>query len=165
MATARGAPSAARLNVGDVSPCPDTSAQVFQQLVPPQLQPAERGAEGAQQTNVILPVGTWIQGPNRADLSPRTFENRLRRSAPIFHDLQQVSAVSPVWAQRANIQGWPAAHAYLYQGPGTKAELRERYSVSKRQLVVTEWIRAYSNTFNVQQNGADVVSRIAAFMP
>merc|ERR1712232_594800 len=128
----QGVPSGAEPNSEDAGAtlCQDTSGRVFQQLLPPQ--PAIPSMEGMQHQGAKIQVGTWIQDPIRATLSPRTFERRLRHSAPIFQDLQQVSAVSPVWARRADREGWPAAHAYLYQEPGTKGELRQRYSDSKR---------------------------------
>merc|ERR1712151_194053 len=64
-------------NAGDVSPCPDTSVRVLQQLVPPQPQPIVPCMENAQQHHAMLSVGAWMQGAVRADLSPRTFEDRL----------------------------------------------------------------------------------------
>lgn len=101
-------------------------------------------------------------GPSTSAISPRTFESRLRHSAPILQDLQQVSAVSSGWAQHANKGGWPAAHAYLYQELGTKDELRQRYADSMRHLLVKDWILRPGHA----QTGAEsLVNRIVAFVP
>eukprot|EP00440_Ansanella_granifera_P066410 gb/GFBE01072029.1/.p1 GENE.gb/GFBE01072029.1/~~gb/GFBE01072029.1/.p1 ORF type:complete len:181 (+),score=28.77 gb/GFBE01072029.1/:1-543(+) len=132
--------------------CQDTSGYVIEQLwpSPPCLVPDSRTGPQAQ-----------------AKLSPRSFESRLRSSAPILQDLQQVAAVSQTWAQRIDSDGWSAAHAYLYQEPGTKVELRQRYAFSVRELLVKDW---FKEAWPVVSPGAaspdpeGVVARVVSFM-
>mmetsp|Transcript_91721 Transcript_91721/g.163247 ORF Transcript_91721/g.163247 Transcript_91721/m.163247 type:complete len:175 (+) Transcript_91721:40-564(+) len=128
--------------------CQDTSGRVFEQLWPAASQ------------------GTPSQ------LSPRTFESRLRVSAPILQDLQQVAAVSQTWSQRIERSGWPAAHAYLYQEPGTKDVLKERYTDSMRALLVKDWLcRADPTVFRPAARSSQpptspegLVSRIVSYV-
>uniref|UniRef100_A0A7S4Q3N6 Uncharacterized protein n=1 Tax=Alexandrium monilatum TaxID=311494 RepID=A0A7S4Q3N6_9DINO len=127
--------------------CHDTSVRVMETLWP-------HAAD--------VPVASPGGGPPPASLTPRTFESRLRHSAPLLQDLQQVSAVSPVWARHADQGGWPAAHAYLYQELGTKDQLRQRYSDSMRQLLLKDWILRAGHA---QAGAESLVSRIIAFMP
>lgn len=73
----------------------------------------------------------------------------------MLQDLRQVSAVSLPWARHAEKGGWPAAHAYLYVEPGSKADLRRRYAASMQRLLVKDWVRrglaAVGGTVNLQQ--------------
>eukprot|EP00439_Symbiodinium_sp_Y106_P023350 s2470_g2.t2 len=50
------------------------------------------------------------QSISASKLSPRTFELRLRQSARLLQDLQQLSAVSPNLASRVDGVGWSATH-------------------------------------------------------
>jgi len=104
--------------------CHDTVARVIEALWPPLFAPAPR-------LGAAWPASTSL-------LSPRTFETRLRSTARVLRDLQQVSAVSPAMAKHANHGGWPATHAYLYQESGTKGELRHRYAASVQRLLVRD---------------------------
>lgn len=142
--------------------CRDTSGRVIETLWPP------KSAE-----NKLADVRAWKEAdetaaaeasrmPRSASLSPRTFEMRLRQAAPILHDLQQVSAVSPTWAKLADQGGWPAAHNYLYREPGSKGELRRRYAASVQRLLVKDWMRRPDHRQNWDEG---LVSHIVAFMP
>jgi len=165
---------------GDVFPhlCQDTSCRVIEQLWPSFTSEAsvltqrERSGPASRACNSMGSRASFgrFSAPGLL-ISPRTFESRLRQSMTILQDLQQVSAVSPVWARRADRDGWPATHAYLYQEPGTKSDLRERYCTSMRQLIVKDWLRqgflgVHGRAAPAVAGGAEsLASRIVAFMP
>lgn len=107
--------------------CVDTSVRVVEQLWPAQVEDLDA----------------------RRRLSPRSFEARLRSSAALLYDLQQASAVSQIFARRAEQRGWPAAHAYLYEEAGSKLNLQERYEDSMRRLLLCD--RLQRTLFGLQQ--------------
>lgn len=144
--------------LGLPSLCHDTSGRVIETLWPPRPQVKSIRSGEASASELVAIVG--CQG--LAQLSPRTCESRLRHSAPFLQDLQQVSAVSPLWARRADQEGWPAAHAYLYQELGTKGELRQRYQDSMGRLLVKDWMQRPGR---LPPGSEGLVNRIFAFMP
>eukprot|EP00933_Yihiella_yeosuensis_P069295 TRINITY_DN7567_c3_g1_i1.p1 TRINITY_DN7567_c3_g1~~TRINITY_DN7567_c3_g1_i1.p1 ORF type:complete len:196 (-),score=34.01 TRINITY_DN7567_c3_g1_i1:59-646(-) len=115
----------------ETSLCKDTSGYVIQQLWPKTVPPATVASFSPSSSS----------SSSSGQISPRTFEYRLRRSAPMLQDLQQVAAVSADWKHRIESVGWAAAHRYLYQVPGTKLELQQRYTSSMAQLLVKDWLR------------------------
>jgi len=119
--------------------CHDTTYRVVKQLLPPRPDVHDTSAEAQNVGHGIGSSGS-MTNLGRAALSPRTFETRLRQSAPILRNLQQVSAVSAFWARRVECDGWPAAHAYLYEEPGSCAELQQRYAASMQRLLVQDWV-------------------------
>lgn len=134
--------------------CQDTSNCIFGQLWP---------------AKHVSPLERCSGQPEPAAISPRTFETRLRMSKPLFSDLGRVAAVSPTWAQHAERDGWPSTHAYLFQEPGTKWQLQERYSHSIKRLRVKDWLQDCGSQapFSVELQGDQdgVMSRIVAFLP
>eukprot|EP00928_Gymnodinium_smaydae_P034797 TRINITY_DN24587_c0_g1_i1.p1 TRINITY_DN24587_c0_g1~~TRINITY_DN24587_c0_g1_i1.p1 ORF type:complete len:366 (-),score=46.05 TRINITY_DN24587_c0_g1_i1:169-1266(-) len=137
--------------------CNDTSRRVIEILWPPRPGTRRHVPSTAQISSTSTEADM-----SSARISPRTFESRLREAGLILQDLQQVSAVSPTWAQRAEENGWPAAHAYLYQEVGTKSELRQRYKDSMHRLMVKDWLQRPEG---VQISADGLVDHIAAFMP
>jgi len=138
---------------------------------PGQQQQPERGSAPrlCQDTSVHAIGKLWPAQQAEAVISPRTFETRLRHSKQIFNDLSRVSAVSPTWAQHAARDGWPSAHAYLFQEEGTKCQLQARYNYSMQKLLVKDWLEVCGTEapFHVDLQGDSdgVVSRIVAFLP
>eukprot|EP00929_Paragymnodinium_shiwhaense_P053603 TRINITY_DN26845_c0_g1_i2.p1 TRINITY_DN26845_c0_g1~~TRINITY_DN26845_c0_g1_i2.p1 ORF type:complete len:264 (-),score=61.27 TRINITY_DN26845_c0_g1_i2:177-968(-) len=133
--------------------CPDTSAQVVQLLWPSPYAATATAAAArhagvgrvaqvppVQRSGAIVLQQAYSSG-SRGGLSPRVFESRLRQSAPMLKDMHRVSAVCASWSARVEQNGWPAAHEYLYQEPGTKRQLQQRYLASARQLQVKEWFQ------------------------
>ncbi|CAE8637751.1 unnamed protein product [Polarella glacialis] len=113
--------------------CQDTSGYIIEQLWPAQPSSAGRQLQASATKSAEA-------HHKSGQLSPRSFESRLRHSAPLLQDLQQVAAVSQNWAHRANADGWPAAHNYLYQEPGSRGDLQQRYTDSMRTLLVKDWL-------------------------
>lgn len=142
--------------------CRDTSGRVIETLWPPKSAENKLADDRAWKEADETAAAEVSRMPGSASLSPRTFERRLRQAAPILHDLQQVSAVSPTWAQLADEGGWPAAHDYLYREPGSKGELRRRYAASVQRLLVKDWMRRPGRPQNWDEG---LVSHIVAFMP
>jgi hypothetical protein len=140
--------------------CQDTSNHAIGHLWPAQSTSSEQ-------------VVVRSDGVHRssASISPRTFETRLRQSAPMFNDLNRISAVSLTWAQHAERCGWPSAHAYLYEVPGTKWQLQERYAQSMRQLLLKDklWQRLSlsraTSDGDLQRELDSLMSHIVAFVP
>eukprot|EP00927_Polykrikos_kofoidii_P058007 TRINITY_DN52294_c0_g1_i1.p1 TRINITY_DN52294_c0_g1~~TRINITY_DN52294_c0_g1_i1.p1 ORF type:complete len:376 (-),score=30.78 TRINITY_DN52294_c0_g1_i1:15-1142(-) len=169
--------------------CADTSVCVIQPLLPPiplayttgtlwqkpedmrvvdALVDETRASQSAEFGIVALgdAVGQAAQNAVAAAwrVCPLTLERRLRQSAPLLHDLQQVSVVCTAWAHCVNQQGWPSTYIYLYNESGSKAELQRRYFDSKRQLLATDWLRCMTNS--IRAPSLEVVVRgIAAFIP
>ncbi|CAK0851375.1 unnamed protein product [Prorocentrum cordatum] len=140
--------------------CQDTSERVVGHLWPP-LPPA-RGGCGE--------VASERAGAGA--VSPRSFEARLRQCRHIFGDLRCVAAVSAAWARHADRDGWPSTHAYLYQEPGTKSELRRRYEASARRLLLDDWFRHHLSAAHArglawpqQGSAAGLAGRVAGFLP
>lgn len=134
--------------------CDDASGHIFGQLWP-----VQRLAHGVHQAHCDnLPAGMII--------SPRTIETRLRQSKPIFGDLGRVSAVSSSWCQHVDRDGWPSTHAYLFQEPGSKLQLQERYTHSMRRLMAKDWLQLSSTGAPGLElrREEDLVSHIVAFM-
>jgi len=137
---------------------------------PGQQQPEQGSAPRLCQDTSVHAIGKlWPAQQAEAVISPRTFETRLRHSKQIFNDLSRVSAVSPTWAQHAARDGWPSAHAYLFQEAGTKCQLQARYNYSMQKLLVKDWLEVCGTEapFHVDLQGDSdgVVSRIVAFLP
>mmetsp|Transcript_52774 Transcript_52774/g.109123 ORF Transcript_52774/g.109123 Transcript_52774/m.109123 type:complete len:166 (+) Transcript_52774:47-544(+) len=126
-----------------VSLCQDTVGHAIEQLWP-----------------AIRSLGEDCQSISASKLSPRTFELRLRQSARLLQDLQQLSAVSPNLASRVDGVGWSATHEYLFQEPGSKAKLRRRYAESMRQLLLKTWLRRCA-----AQEPEGLVAHIVSFVP
>jgi len=113
--------------------CQDTSYRVLQQLWPPIMRRVSSPSEVSSSPSLM-------SSRKPAELCPQTFEERLRRSCHVLQSLQQVSAVSADWARHADQDAWPAAFAYLYQERGSKSDLRRRYALSMRRLLVKDWV-------------------------
>jgi len=145
--------------------CQDTSRQVMSQLWP--ALGAQHSVRGESSRS-----GVGVNGTSAGlQVSPRTFETRLRQSRPILSDLGRVAAVSSMWARQTDKCGWPSTHAYLFQMPGTKVDLQKRYGHSMRKLLVKDWVQqtfpsSQAARHIVQEGTSDgVVNHIAAFMP
>ena len=154
---------------GPPSLCGDTSSRVVEQLWPAALGGGAPGgvseASDGASPPASRPRGTWLWSC--------AFEDRLRKFAPLLRDLQQASAVAPGWALFVDRMGWPSAHAYLFQQPGTKGELRQRFADSTRQLTARDWVRRHLGNCAAGATGAELflsssgllVRRISDFMP